>query len=119
MTTLQAYMRVLPSHFIWQRERCESHRGKQLTINQLQTTHRNEAEWILYRGGSNWQKYQCTLDDCKTKSSSFTRGFKPFLDSKKNGKRKGSSDNNPSGSDNILKNDNYYGDHEKDEKTID
>ena len=104
MTTLQAYMRVLPSHFIWQRERCESHRGKQLTVTQLQTTNRNEAEWILFYGGKNWHKYECTIDGCTTRDSYFTRGFKPFLNSRINGKRKSdeAEENYKEESDNFL-----------------
>jgi hypothetical protein len=88
LTTLLAYMRVLPSHYVWQRERCDSHKGKQLTVNQLHTTHRYEATWILYQGGKNYQKYECRMDDCKTANVGFTKGFKPFLASGINGKRK-------------------------------
>lgn len=88
LTTLLAYMRVLPSHHVWQRERCDSHKGKQLTVHQLHTTHRSEATWILYQGGANYQKYQCLVENCTTANVAFTRGFKPFLASGINGKRK-------------------------------
>lgn len=93
LTTLLAYMRVMPSHYVWQRERCDSHKGRQLTVEQLRTTHKEEARWILIYGGNNYKRYNCKIKNCKTADPNFTKGFKPFLASGINGKRKLEKDN--------------------------